>query len=63
MYSDIMNFNRNYTYWRHAEALKNRGLIPVLINLVDVLLLRTSEIQSLDKQMNNWIREEAIKKT
>jgi hypothetical protein len=51
MYNDLNK--RNYTYYRQAEALKNRGLIPVVINLVDVLLLWTSEIQSLDKQTDN----------
>jgi hypothetical protein len=43
----------NYTYYRHAVALKKSGLIPVLINLVDVLLLLASDIQSLEKQKDN----------
>jgi len=61
MYFDIIYFETSYTYYRHVVTLKNSGLIPILINL-DMLLLLTSETQSLENKTTKQIIELTFQK-
>jgi hypothetical protein len=56
MYFYIMYFETSYTYYRHVVALKNSGLIPVLIHL-DMLLFLTSKTQSLENKTTKQVIE------